>query len=268
VVNGSNYEWVWKVTEGTFDKGLSHFSFADFTICEDVKLRNALKGYSFSTNGTTWSNVVSASWGVDGSINGNGANQNCTNNADVMKIDEGSETIYYKLIFEEKFGVGVNNASGYWKAATSCGLLTFNGPTCLPKEKCYAYTNSETAWGAGTRYVSKGNWATYSHATSSTNSNVNLTAGVKLFAGQTTDIGTAKLDGDKIIITLKNGWELVPNTDAVKIQGYNSTPAAKNPAPGQFSTYKGSSLTPSVASFKFYGIHLDVRQKYEVDCPE
>jgi len=268
-VNGSNYEWVWKVTEGSFDNDLSHFSFANFTICgEDVKLRNALKGYSFSTNGTTWSNVVSASWGVDGSINGNGANQNCTNNADVMKIDEGSETIYYKLIFEEKFGVGVNNSSGYWKAATSCGLLTFNGPTCLPKEKCYAYTNSETAWGAGTRYVSKGNWATYSAATSSTNSTLNLTAGVTLFAGQTTDIGTAKLDGDKIIITLKNGWELVPNTDAVKIQGYNSTPAAKNPAPGQFSTYKGSSLTPSVASFKFYGIHLDVRQKYEVDCPE
>jgi hypothetical protein len=260
VVNGSNFEWVWKVTNGSFGKDISHFSFTNFNICEDIKLKDALVGAAYSTDGINWTTSTVA-WERDPSINGAGRNQDCFG-GDVMKIDAGQSMIYYKLILNEEFGVGDNNSNGYWKSATSCGLISYDGPTCLPEEeKCYAYTESETAWGAGTRYVTKGNWATYSTASA-------LATGVTLYAGKTTDIGTAKLTSGVITITLKNGWELVPNTDAVKIQGYNSTPAAKNPAPGQFSTYKGSSLTPSVASFTYYGIHLDVRQKYEVDCPE
>ncbi len=69
------------------------------------------------------------------------------------------------------------------------------------------------------------------------------------------------------LLSLVDG-DLLPNTDAVKIQGYNTAPSGKNPAPGQFTTYKGSSLTPSVAQFANYGIHLDVRKAFVVDCPE
>jgi len=124
-------------------------------------------------------------------------------------------------------------------------------------EKCF---KSETAWGAGTRYVTKGNWATYS--TYKENSTV------KLFAGQTIDAGTihfSKANKGKvtITITLNNGFRLAHNgnsivSEAVKVQGYSSTPAAKNPAPGQFKSYKGTSLTFTVDEAKFYGIHLDI----------
>jgi len=267
VVNGSNFEWVWKVTEGVTKTGLSHFNFTDFTICETTSLRDALVGAAYSTDGINWTSS-SVNWAQDKS-----QQSNCTGTQEVMKINSGATTIYYKLILNEEFGVGEDNATAVFKRGggskklrdagyLDCGTLAFDGPTCLPEEVCYAYTESETAWGAGTRYVSRGNWATYS-----TEADLTSTNGVKLFAGQTTDIGTAKLSNGVLTITLINGWELVPNTDAVKIQGYNSAPS-DNPAPGQFTTYKGSSLTPSLASFTYYGIHLDVRQKYVIECPE
>ena len=264
VVSGSNFEWVWKVTAGNTKTGLSHFNFTDFDICEATSLRDALVGAAYSTDGINWTSST-VNWAVDKS-----QQSKCTS-AEVMKIDVGASTIYYKLILNEEFGVGENNATGLFKRGggskrdrdagyKDCGFLAFDGPTCLPEEeKCYEY-DTESAWSAGSRYVSQGNWATYSSAT-------DLANGVTIFAGQTINIGTAKLVNGSIEITLTGGWELQPNTDAVKIQGYNTAPSG-NPAPGQFTTYKGSSLTPSVSSFNFYGIHLDVRKAYEVDCPE
>ena len=258
-VNGSNFEWVWKVTNGSFGKDISHFNFNDFTICEDISLRDALVGAAYSTDGVNWTSSTVA-WERDPSINGAGKNNQDCFGGDVMKINQGQATIYYKLILNEEFGVDENNSNGYWKSSTSCGLISFDGPTCLPEEeKCYDW-KTESAWSAGTRYTSKGNWATFSTST-------DLASGVTLYAGKTIDIGTAKLSSGVLTITLKNGWELIPNSSSVKIQGYTTAPSG-NPAPGRFTTYKGSSLTPTLSSFSFYGIHLDVRKSIEVPCPE
>ncbi len=123
---------------------------------------------------------------------------------------------------------------------------------------CY---EGETAWGAGTRYVSRGNWATYS-------TNTALESGVTLFAGQTMAAGTVKKTGSDITITLNPGWRFASGDENVKIQHYTSKPAASNPAPGQFAT-KGSAtespFTITVPDGKFYGVHVDVERI--VTCP-
>jgi hypothetical protein len=112
----------------------------------------------------------------------------------------------------------------------------------------------ETAWAAGNRYVSKGNWATY------TPYEVDTT--VTLYAGQHMEAGTvhfsAVVDGEvTITIELNSGWQLEDVEEAVKIQGYNEAPSG-NPAPGQFTTYKGNDLTVTVPAHAIYGVHLNV----------
>lgn len=150
---------------------------------------------------------------------------------------------------------------------------------------------SETAWAAGTRFVLKGNWATYLNYTvvpcpppalpeTECTSYQNETAfggdaagtgkawwyyydGVgteNIWAGQNINAGTVTLVNGNLIITLTSGWELDPTAaESVKVQGYTSLPASR-PAAGQFTTYKGTSLTVPVASFPYYVIHLDVRK--------
>ena len=120
---------------------------------------------------------------------------------------------------------------------------------------CY---KSETAWSAGTRYVQKGNWATYTSVSNQ------LPKTVTLFAGQTMNAGSVNFAMSgmdvQITITLNEGWSLVPGNESVKIQGFTSTPPASNPAPGQFTTYKGNELTVTVPYFNFYGVHVDVQK--------
>jgi hypothetical protein len=120
----------------------------------------------------------------------------------------------------------------------------------------------ETAWAAGTRYVTRGNWATYTpYVAGST---------VTLFAGQTMEAGTVTFsapDGDgnvTITIELNDGWRLEDVEEAVKIQGYDSPPPPQNPAPGLFTTYKGNDLEVTVPAYAFYGVHVNV--EFEV-CP-
>lgn len=115
----------------------------------------------------------------------------------------------------------------------------------------------ETAWSAGPRYVTRGNWATYTpYAEDST---------VTLFAGQTMAAGTVHfsapdVDGNvTITIAFNAGWGLNAGaTEAVKIQGYDSVPSG-NPAPGLFTTYKGNLLTVTVPQYAYYGVHVDVQ---------
>jgi hypothetical protein len=265
VVNGSNFEWIWQVTAGTTKTGLSHFNFTDFTICQNTSLKDALVGAAYSTDGINWT-TSTVNWAEDKS-----QQSGCSGTDKVMKIDVGASSIYYKLILNEEFGVGENNAEGVFKRGggskkerdagyKDCGFLNFDGPTCLPEEEiCYEW-RSETAWSWGTRYVSQGNWATYT-------SYSDLTNGVTIYAGQTIDIGTAKLGDDGIItITLKDGWELQNVSESVKIEGYASVPKSENPKIGQFSN-KGTSLTPTVGIYEYYGIHLDVRKYEKVTCP-
>lgn len=93
-----------------------------------------------------------------------------------------------------------------------------------------------------------------------------------IWAGQNINVGTVEyISGGEMVITLKDGWELNPiklnketgeeteNTEPVKIQGYTTLPSDR-PAAGQFTTYKGTELTPEVDEYAFYVIHLDVRK--------
>ena len=128
-----------------------------------------------------------------------------------------------------------------------------------PVEMCY---QDETAWAAGSRYATQGNWATYTPYVANTPVNV--------FAGQNYLVGTVTfsevVDG-KVTITLAalNGARLQSVAESVKIQGYETAPSG-NPAPGQFTTYKGNETTVTVDAYAYYGIHLDVQRV--VDCPE
>jgi hypothetical protein len=148
------------------------------------------------------------------------------------------------------------NASG-GPAGLSNLTLCYNLRKC-EEEVCY---QDETAWTQGTRYVTKGNWATY------TSKNAGI---VTLYAGQTLPAGTATLTVNPdntvtIAIALNAGWSLQDVNEPVKIQGYSIAPTG-NPSPGLFTTYKGTDLLVTVPAFNFYGIHLDVRKV--IDCPE
>lgn len=127
-----------------------------------------------------------------------------------------------------------------------------------PPGECW---EDETAWAAGTRYITRGNWATYSSKSA-------LEAGVTLFAGQTLDAGTVQLVDGIIVITLNDGWRFADTDENVKIQHYSSTPPAENPAPGLFATKGKATESPfeiAVPYGKFYGVHVDVER--EVECP-
>jgi hypothetical protein len=138
-------------------------------------------------------------------------------------------------------------------SSESAGLsnLTF----CWNPENGECEWIGETAWAAGSRYVNRGNWATYTpYVADST---------VILYAGQTMEAGTvhfSAVDGDGnilITITLNAGWQLEDVYESVKIQGYNTAPSG-NPAPGLFTTYKGEELSVTVPAYNFYGVHLNV----------
>ena len=133
---------------------------------------------------------------------------------------------------------------------------------------CYLVEEScewegETAWGNGTRFVPRGNWAMYTPYQSEET--------VDLIAGQHHVAGTIEfsevVDGEvTITIILNDGFRLKEVEgavvgEAVKIQGYENTPASRNPAPGQFKTYKGIELEITVPAYAFYGIHLDVERE-------
>ncbi len=130
---------------------------------------------------------------------------------------------------------------------------------CTPPPTCY---EEESAWSDGPRYVSRGNWATYTPYSAG---NVNVYAGKTKFAGVATMSSVSADNKVTISIALNPGWSLQEVSNPVKIQGYDLTPPAGNPSPGRFAS-KGSSLTVTLAKANFYGIHLDVREA--VACPE
>ena len=53
-------------------------------------------------------------------------------------------------------------------------------------------------------------------------------------------------------------WVLQDDENAVKVQGYETAPFGTNPAPGQFTYYKGRELSIVVDAANYYGIHVDV----------
>ncbi|RME10345.1 MAG: hypothetical protein D6804_04610, partial [Aquificota bacterium] len=56
--------------------------------------------------------------------------------------------------------------------------------------------------------------------------------------------------------------------ESLHIQGYSTTPPARNPAPGQFEfkyNATGQSWTATVPYYPYYGIHLKVA--IQIPCP-
>lgn len=126
----------------------------------------------------------------------------------------------------------------------------------------------ETAWAAGSRYVTKGNWATYT-------SYSGVPKSVTLFAGQTMNAGTVAFSASvngvvTITITLTGDWEFADVMENVKIQDYATAPSG-NPSPGLFAHKGTATASPfiiEVPENSFYGVHADVGQWVEVPCPE
>jgi hypothetical protein len=146
------------------------------------------------------------------------------------------------------------------------GECFFDIHLVVVNENCWCYEpKGETAWAFGPRYVSKGSWAMYTPFVANST--------VTLFAGQTFEAGTVhfseNVDGYvTLTFTLNDEWSLKEFTDAIHIEGYDGLPPAKNPAPGQFTTYKGNMLEVTVPFFAYYGIHLDLVTMVQVPCPE
>ncbi len=144
-----------------------------------------------------------------------------------------------------------------------------------PGAGCY---EDETAWATGSRYVNKGNWATYTSYSS-------VLKSVVLFAGQTMDAGDVTFSAPNagvvtISIELNPGWRFALNVvgddngtpifdNNIKVQNYDGKPAAKNPAPGLFAwkTFADGQFGQiDVPVGSYYGVHVDVER--EVDCPD
>lgn len=173
--------------------------------------------------------------------------------AEVVKLD-GNGTI---IAGETAWGDGDDIGGGSWATKFGYCVQECDDTEIEEEEPCY---EEDTAWAAGQRYVTKGNWATYTAFVPGT---------VNIYAGQTKLAGTATLspavNGEvTITIDLGEGWSLQEGGETVKIQPYASAPKG-NPAPGLF-TYKGTLLEITVPEANFYGIHMDVRK--EVTCIE
>ncbi len=170
--------------------------------------------------------------------------------AEVVKVDGSGNVIQS----ETGWGKGSDIGGKSWAMK-----FEYIVEKCNPqKEVCY---QEETAWANGTRFVKKGNWATYT--TYNENGKTET-----IYAGQNVPVGTAifsaATNGNvEVLINLVNGWQLQEGTETVKIQGYDTAPSG-NPAPGLFETYKGTELTLTLKQYNYYGIHLDVRK--EIPC--
>jgi hypothetical protein len=156
---------------------------------------------------------------------------------------------------------GQSGGSAGLSNLTVCYKLCEEPPVCV---------DDETAWAAGSKYVNRGNWATYTKYDYSAKTET-------LFAGQTLNAGTVHFSAPDanhevtITINLNAGWifdSRDEEDDNVKIQDYASAPSG-NPSPGLFAhKFKatGSSWSGKVPKNKFYGVHADVLR--EVSCPE
>ena len=163
-----------------------------------------------------------------------------------------------------------NNGGGNPTKAISHVSFLYSNQPCETQEKCYS---SDTAWVAGSKYTSKGNWATYV-------TYGGVTQTIPIYAGQTKLAGSATLSpagtgSVTIDISLINGFVFYyPSTivdDNLKLQGYSVKPSG-NPAPGLFANKLSVPLGQTSASItvpldKYYGIHLDVAQEIACSVP-
>lgn len=86
---------------------------------------------------------------------------------------------------------------------------------------------------------------------------------LKIWAGQTIEVGTAEFANGNLNLELTDGWELQDVDDAIKIFGFDEKPTSR-PNPGQNKEellYQGDELTiDNIDDYNYYVIHLDVRK--------
>ncbi|TXD76906.1 hypothetical protein [Algoriphagus ratkowskyi] len=181
----------------------------------------------------------------------------------IVKGSNAANVYYYGPdIYEDSRLTSPNNASG-GAAGLSNLTICYTLRLCGDVKECF---RDETAWAFGSKYITRGNWATYVQYS-------NVVKTVKLFAGQTYDIGnvtfTPSGDDVEIKIELNEFGRFQDIAENVKIQGYALIPAATNPSPGLFTTHKAkateSPYTVVVPRFNYYGVHVDAARA--VECP-
>ena len=185
----------------------------------------------------------------------------------IVKLGQGfsAPTVVFVITFDVPVLDGVFLIkAGSANSPTGGGCFGLNDPnysftrTCVVDlPKCY---KEDTGWAAGQRYVTRGNWATF---TAYTTTPVNIYAGQNKWAGVAT-LSAVTNNTVTLTIVLNEGWSLQEVSNPVKIQNYSVAPTG-NPSPGRFA-FKGTSLTVTLPAANFYGIHLDLRQA--VDCPQ
>lgn len=177
--------------------------------------------------------------------------------AEVVRLDGDGNIVQS----ETGWGEGEGFPGGSWAMFFEFCKRECIPPPPPPTDECYG--GNETAWAFGNRYVEQGNWATYTKYEAGKT--------VEVYAGQHNLAGTVTFSdvvNGKVTITIAlDGWASQNVSEALKIQGYDTPPPSSNPAPGQFTTYKGAIVEEVVVdAFAYYGIHFDVRKI--VPCPE
>lgn len=228
-------------------QNISHINFK-FNGCDNVPL-SLSDITAFTANGVDVQSLLGSTEGKGNSCFGLLADP-------FVKLSQGFTTP--KVVLVITFDSPVSDGQFLIKSSTTCfgsgdPKYSFSRP-CVAAPVCY---QEESAWASGTRYVNRGNWATYTP----------YKAGkVAIYAGQNKLAGevemSAIIGGNVTLkITLGGDWSLQEVSNPVKIQGYNVAPTG-NPAPGRFAS-KGSSLVVTLPAANFYGIHLDVKERVE-----
>lgn len=260
--NISGYAWEWEIQRVAGQTALSHFNFIDCLLCDTDEdagtLRDHIVGAYYSQDGgSTW-NYVAVTWGKDNSTEKDG----CFG-GEVLKINFGGDNIQIRLVMDAEYDRGTQYAiykrggGGKKSSVDPCGTIEFIAPGCPKVVDCNEW-KGETAFGGNYKTNAKGAWWYYY--------DVNGDATQAIYAGKKIVEGASvSLVNGQLIINLGNDMRLIQNNEAVKIQAYSSLPSER-PAAGQFTTYKGTSLTVDVPTANFYVIHLDVEIK--TDCPD
>jgi hypothetical protein len=259
------YAWEWEIQRNAGKTALSHFNFINGILCADDEEAGSLKdhivGAYYSQDGSTW-NYVAVSWGIDGSTKG------ICYDDEVFKINYGGDNILIRLIMDSEYEVGVQYAlfkrgKGDKKNAElfpECGIIQFAAPGCPVDDDDDPCWKGQTAWGGLTKGSGSSWWYVF---------DTHGSAEQAIYAGQKPVTGAyVTYSGGNIVITLGNNMELKDVNESVKVQGYNvDNLPSKRPAAGLFTLYKGTSLTITGNSSRYYAIHLDVLVKQE-KCAE
>jgi hypothetical protein len=235
--NNGTWTWTWTITNTNPGNGtnstqnLSHWDLVP-SICGDPSKAFSVDDIVLaetSLDGSDWDEFTPV-FMIDPSIE-NKCGPSTYSELISLKFNlgtEGGNPSYYRLTVNKDFEVDPSAMMIYASGITTgCGTGYYDGIGCEKENKCYKY---ETAWGGkDSRFVSKGNWATYF--------NIPSTAVVTrtLFAGQTLPIGSIKVENTggnnfKATYTASAGYAF----KELHFAYGNTIPWNSNPSPGLF----------------------------------